>query len=135
MKQFIIAFCCIVVFSSCAEQIVDNPPPNSYELKQNFPNPFSDSTTIKYSVPQVPSGKGPHLKLVVYDRFNRRQVTLMDVVNHNAGTDYSVVWNGNGVNGFKVPTGIYYILLMQGTNSLLEYDETEVLLRIAAFKK
>jgi len=47
----------------------------------------------------------------------------------------SVVWNGNGVNGFKVPTGIYYILLMQDHSSFLEYDETEVLLRITAFKK
>jgi len=136
MKQFLAAACCIFLLSSCADQIVDNPPPSTYVLKQNYPNPFSDSTVVLYGVPAVPQGsEGPHLKLIVYDRFQRKQATLMDIRNHPAGTDFRVVWNGNGINGFKVPVGVYYILLMQDNNTFLEYDETEVLLRITAFKK
>ncbi len=134
MKNLIGAVCCIIFLSSCAEQIVDNPPPTSYELNQNYPNPFSDSTVVEYGIPAVPAHSlGPHIKLVVYDRFQRKQVTLVDAPNHPAGR-FKVSWNGNGSNGFKAPTGIYYILLMQDNNSFLEYDETEVLLRIAALK-
>jgi len=135
MKQFLAAACCIFLLSSCADQIVDNPPPSTYVLKQNYPNPFADSTVIEYGIPLLGGNNpAPHIKLVVYDRFQRKQVTLVDNPYQAAG-NFKVTWTGKGVNGFKVPTGIYYILLMQDHSSFLEYDETEVLLRITAFKK
>lgn len=133
--KYLISILIIFLVSSCAEQIIDNPPPSTYELKQNYPNPFSDSTVVEYGIPAVPAGSiGPHIKLVVYDRFQRKQQTLVNLPNHPAGK-FKKTWNGNGINGFKVPAGIYYILLMQDNNTFLEYDETEVLLRIATFKQ
>jgi hypothetical protein len=113
MKYIIL---CIFAFFSfaCQNQDVVNTPPASYEMSQNFPNPFTDTTTVYYSVPYV-GGKapGPHVRLVVNDRFNFTVATLVDTHNHSAGSNFPVVWNGRGANYQKVPEGIYYFELQQ----------------------
>lgn len=105
---------CILVlpFVSCQETV--NTPSSSYELKQNYPNPFTDTTVIVYGIPPVGSSSiGPHVRVVVNDRFNCTQATLVDNINHPAGHDFRVVWNGRGPNYQKSPPGIYYIELQQ----------------------
>jgi hypothetical protein len=107
-----VIFCILAsVFISC--QGINNTPPPSYDLKQNYPNPFTDSTWIIYDVPSV--GKnvtGPWVRIVIKDRFNQTEATLVDIYNHPAGVD-TVLWNGRGANYQKVPAGIYYIELQQ----------------------
>jgi len=103
----VLGFC----FISCQDVI--NIPPPSYDLKQNYPNPFTDTTWIIYGVPAVGGNStGPRVRLVVKDRFNHTEATLVDVSNHFAGYD-TVLWNGRGANYQKVPAGIYYIELQQ----------------------
>ncbi len=136
MKLFFICFSFMLLFSSCAEQQIVNTPPNTYELKQNYPNPFPDTTRIEYGVPYVgPGGAAPWLRIVVYDRFNVKQTTLMENGAHDAGT-FNVTWSGRGVNGVKVPAGLYYIELQQ-RNGVVSKSENDliVLLRITALKQ
>ena len=140
MKLLLISFSFILLFSSCADQEIVNTPPNTYYLRQNYPNPFIDTTRIEYGVPDVgPGGTAPWLRLIVYDRFNIKQATLMENGAHPAGGQtipFSVTWNGHGVNGVKVPAGIYHIELQQrnGVVSKSE-DDLIVLLRITALKQ
>jgi hypothetical protein len=135
MKNLAAALFTIFLFSSCADQVIDNPPPASYELKQNYPNPFIDSTVIEYGIPFFGTNmQGPYIKIIAYDRFRRKQATLKDQPNHPAG-QFAVTWNGRGVNGIKVPAGIYYVELHQNNAFFSDNDPVEVVLQIAVMKK
>ncbi len=102
---------CAYFFVSC--QGIVNTPPSGYELQQNFPNPFIDTTVIIYGIPYIGQGAtGPKIRVVVNDRFNVTQATLVSTSNHPAGT-FRVVWNGRGANHQKVAPGIYFIELQQ----------------------
>lgn len=46
-----------------------------------------------------------------------------------------MTWYGSGMNGLKVPAGIYYIELHQNHGFFNDSDPVEVLLQIAAMKK
>jgi|GEM_PF-6155138 len=75
--------------------------PKTYELGQNFPNPFNANTQIRFSVP-----KASHVKLEVYDILGRKVKTLVDE-NLTAGFK-QVVWDGKNENGDNVASGIYF---------------------------
>ena len=47
--------------------------PTKFELAQNYPNPFSDRTTIKFCIPDRMK-----IKLEIYDSGNRKVKTLVD---------------------------------------------------------
>ena len=123
-----------LLLSSCAEQQIANAPPSTYYLNQNYPNPFTDSTVVEYGIPYVePNNPAPWIRVVVLDRFNELQSTLVDNRYHPAGT-FKVVWDAEGVNGFSVPTGVYYIELEQVYLPAGSGD-VAVLKRIAALKQ
>jgi len=52
---------------------VSNSMPLSYELMQNFPNPFNPTSSIKFVVPE--SG---HVSLILYDLLGRQVKILLD---------------------------------------------------------
>jgi hypothetical protein len=133
MKYLIL---CVFAFCSlaCQNQDIVNTPPATYEMSQNFPNPFTDTTTVYYGVPYVGgNAPGPTVRLVVNDRFNKTVATLVDTRNHSAGSNFKAVWNGRGSNYQKAPVGIYYIELQQ-LNSLND-DDVQVHVRRAALKQ
>ena len=110
MKYMIL---CILALSFISCQGINNTPPLTYDLKQNYPNPFTDTTWIIYGVPYAgKNAPGPWVRIVIKDRFNQTEATLVDTYNHPAGYD-TVLWNGRGANYQKVPAGIYYIELQQ----------------------
>jgi hypothetical protein len=79
--------------------------PTAFVLKQNHPNPFNPSTTIKFALPN----SGP-VSLVVYDIAGRLVKTL---VNGNMeATNHSVVWNGRDSSDRQVSSGVYYYRLV-----------------------
>jgi hypothetical protein len=124
----------ILFFASCGVQETVSPPPETYTLKQNYPNPFTDTTRVDYGVPFAGQGvAGPWLRLAVYDRLQQRQAVLMEKQNHPAGSTFTVVWNGRGVNGAIVPAGLYYIELQQinGSQSSSESNLTVLIRRVA----
>lgn len=107
MKTVLLSFTVMMLFGSCVEQDVIGIPPGSYELKQNAPNPFSDTTLVQYGIPSV--GTNPlRIRVAVYNRFNDRIFILRDSSSHPAGM-FNLTWRPGG----SQPAGIYYIDLQQ----------------------
>jgi hypothetical protein len=115
-------------FLSCKQDITGLHP-ESYVLNQNWPNPFRDTTHISYGVPSVGNNPGPHIRVVIYDRFENLEKTLVDQVNHSASMD-TIIWNGRNANYEKASAGIYYIELQT-----IDNGNTTVQVRIAALKQ
>lgn len=81
--------------------------PVSFELAQNFPNPFNPSTTIGFAIPQR-----SYVKLEVCNLLGQRVATLVDGMREQ-GT-YTAQFNAG-----SMPSGVYlYRLQAGGTGSV-----------------
>lgn len=76
-----------------------NNLPESYELYQNFPNPFNPETKIKFSIPEP-----GFVTLIVYNSLGSEVATLVKEM-HLAGS-YEVSWNAS-----SYPSGAYFYRL------------------------
>ncbi len=84
--------------------------PQEYQLEQNYPNPFSPSTSISF---QAPRDSGDEMALRIYD-LNGRLVRQL-VNGKLARGKHEVVWNGKNDFGERVANGVYiYRLETQG---------------------
>jgi photosystem II stability/assembly factor-like uncharacterized protein len=72
---------------------------SAYSLDQNYPNPFSSSTNISFTLPSASM-----VKLEVYD-MNGRLLSTVVSEKMNAGV-YKYQWNAE-----NIPSGIYYYTL------------------------
>ena len=88
--------------SSGVEQF-GNSTPNSYELDQNFPNPFNPSTTIRFSVPS-----SEFVSLRIYNSIGEKVAELVNQV-LPAGI-YNVNWNAENVS-----SGVYFYKIQAGS--------------------
>jgi len=77
--------------------------PKSFNLYQNFPNPFNPSTSIRFSVP-----KRTHVQLKVFDIIGCEITILVNEV-LEAG-NYDITFNADGIS-----TGVYIYQLKAGT--------------------
>ncbi|MBA4250237.1 MAG: hypothetical protein C0425_00115 [Chlorobiaceae bacterium] len=84
-----------------------NQIPTTFELSQNFPNPFNPSTSIKFSVDE----NGP-AKLLIYNLLGQKVHTLFDEV-AEVGTIYKVNFNAVNLN-----SGVYFYSLIQNSKTL-----------------
>ncbi|MEX1136034.1 MAG: T9SS type A sorting domain-containing protein [Balneolales bacterium] len=85
--------------------IDDSDPPytDAFDLEQNYPNPFSSRTVIRYNlVDEVP------VRLEVYDVLGRKVQTLVDESNQEPGS-YEIPFDGTGLS-----SGIYLYRLRAG---------------------
>ncbi len=80
---------------------------------QNYPNPFTDETTIEYSIAEEGD-----VTLEVFDALGQPVFTL--AAGHRTPATYTVAWNGRSTNGREVPSGVYVIRLTtpQGTSAV-----------------
>ncbi|HWC06698.1 MAG TPA: T9SS type A sorting domain-containing protein, partial [Gemmatimonadota bacterium] len=83
------------------------PPPTgggegSGALRQNFPNPFRDATTIRFEIVD-----GGDVAIVVYDLQGREIVRLVDGFREPG--EHSVEWDGRSAADREVAAGIYVI--------------------------
>ena len=78
--------------------------PSKFELEQNYPNPFSTSTSIPYDL-----NKGSDIKVTIYDILGR-VVRKFEIGQQSNGT-HNITWNGNNDLGQKVASGIYFYRL------------------------
>lgn len=76
-----------------------------FNLKQNYPNPFTAGTTLDYSISNDTK--------VVINIYNIQGQVVKNLVNENqiSGT-YSVKWNGKHDSGSALPRGIYFVTLV-----------------------
>jgi protocatechuate 3,4-dioxygenase beta subunit len=81
--------------------------PTTYDLAQNFPNPFNPATSIKYQVPAR-----TNVSLRVYNALGQEVRALVNEVKE-AGV-YSAVWDGKDNNGRRLTSGIYLVRLEAG---------------------
>lgn len=87
----------------------ENPTPDKFTLKQNFPNPFNPKTTITY---QLPVSSDVNLK--VFD-ITGKEVAVLVNQKQNAGT-YEVAFDGSNLS-----SGVYfYKLNCSGQNNFSE---------------
>ncbi|MCI0693406.1 carboxypeptidase regulatory-like domain-containing protein [candidate division KSB1 bacterium] len=81
--------------------------PATYDLAQNFPNPFNPETSIKYQVPVR-----TNVSLRVYNALGQEVRTLVNTL-QDAGV-YNALWDGKDNNGRQLVTGIYLVRLEAG---------------------
>lgn len=84
-----------------------NNVPAKFDLEQNYPNPFSSSTTIPYALNQHSD-----VNMTIYDLLGR-EVRKINVGAKPVGS-YKVFWDGCNNMGQKVATGIYLYRLDAG---------------------
>ncbi len=71
------------------------------KLRQSYPNPFTNFTTIKYDVPSEQN--------VVIRIFNIRGQIVKTLIDEDKSPGYySVVWDGTNDNGDEVSSGVYF---------------------------
>ncbi len=74
----------------------------TYQLSQNFPNPFNPSTIISYQLPM-----NSHVTLKVYDVLGRLVRTLVN--DNQVMGSHEVTFDGSGL-----PSGVYFYRLQAG---------------------
>jgi hypothetical protein len=79
--------------------------PSTYELFQNFPNPFNPVTTIRYGLP-----KDTKVSLKVFNLLGQEVASLMNNVEKNAGY-HTIIWDGRNLQGKTVASGMYIYTL------------------------
>lgn len=76
----------------------------TYQLHNNYPNPFNPETTLRYTV-SGNSGAPSEIRITIFDALGHRVRELVNTV-QNSG-DYSVVWNARDDDGKQVASGVY----------------------------
>lgn len=90
----------------------DRGLPAGFELEQNYPNPFSSSTSILYDL-----DKQADVKVTIYDVLGREVRTL--VAGAQAPGSYRVIWDGRNSSGRTVAPGVYlYRLQVKGKSEV-----------------
>lgn len=75
--------------------------PKRFELLQNYPNPFTTSTTISFNISE-PS----HVSLKIYNMLGHEVKVLMD--GYRQEGNHSVLWEGTNADGLPVGSGMYF---------------------------
>lgn len=82
-------------------------PNESFQLLENYPNPFNPVTTIRYSLPYETA-----VRLVIYSVMGE-EVRELTTGLHERG-DYEAVWDGRDNSGATVSSGVYLYRLQAG---------------------
>ncbi|MDP2209787.1 MAG: endonuclease [Bacteroidota bacterium] len=91
--------------SGTSEVRFDGKNPNTFQLGQNFPNPFNPSTTITYQLPAT-----GYVTLKVYDVLGKEVVLLVNEAKTSG--EHTVTFDASHLN-----SGIYFYRLSSGTFS------------------
>jgi photosystem II stability/assembly factor-like uncharacterized protein len=91
---------------STALEMVELPSP--FRLDPSFPNPFSESTTLRYSIES-----GAQVSLRVIDMTGRMHRTYPPTYQERG--QHEIVWDGRDDSGKKLPSGSYIFLVDIGS--------------------
>ncbi len=82
---------------------------------ENFPNPFSSSTTISFKFSNEQNQQNEQIKLEIYN-LKGQKVKSFNVI--PSGVEESIVWDGTDNSGNPVSSGIYFYKLVSGKESI-----------------
>ncbi|HUF09464.1 MAG TPA: T9SS type A sorting domain-containing protein, partial [Rhodothermales bacterium] len=85
-----------------------NKLPTRFELFQNYPNPFSSVTTIRYGLAAEET-----VNLAVYNVLGEAVATLVNDVRQAPGY-HVVVWDGRGSGRMPLGAGVYFLRIGAG---------------------
>ncbi len=103
---------CIIIKANKSFEIeLDNP--FNYNLEQNYPNPFSSTTSIRFKLP-----KNSHVLLKVFDIMGNERITL-------ANKEYSTGYHLVEFDASNLANGIYFYRLYT-----TDYTDTKQMLLI-----
>jgi len=97
-----------MMLSASGEPIPFADLPLRFVLEQNFPNPFSPKTTIRYALPAA-----SRVSLRIFDVSGRLVRQLVHEHEQRPGR-YDVVWEGTDLAGRRVVPGLYFYRLQAG---------------------
>ena len=83
--------------------------PESFGLRQNFPNPFNPTTTIEFDLP-----RNADISIKIYNYNGQLVRTLVSGLYH-AGS-HNITWDAADDNGLKVTSGLYFVILRAGSD-------------------
>ena len=105
-------------YSNMEMAVVHNPIgvdeaalPSGISLSQNYPNPFNPTTVISFNLPSP-----AHVRLSVYDITGARVATLLNAIQEIG--EHRVIFDGNGADGKKLASGVYFYRLNAGNQTL-----------------
>ena len=90
--------------------------PEEFALRNNYPNPFNPSTTIKYQLPDAGD-----VRLEIFNVVGQSVRTLVDQ-QEGAGR-YEMQWDATNNNGQSLSSGVYFYRLQAG-----EFQEVKKML-------
>jgi hypothetical protein len=95
--------------------------PVACRLHQNYPNPFTNQTTIQFSIKDNAT-----VLLEVYNAQGKNVRSLISGI-HEAGS-YEIIWEGKSNSGELLPSGTYHVVLTSISEGRLEKREKEAFL-------
>ncbi len=101
------------VFQKSFDNVKLLPSPgqeSSFTLEQNFPNPFTDFTTIRYTLPETSAAR-----IRIYNEEGKKVRTLLLTTQYQGQGE--VIWDGKDGNGANVTAGLYYCRMDYGSNT------------------
>ena len=90
------------------ENAASDVTPLTYQLSQNYPNPFHSNTKIFYQLP-----RSSQVEITVFDVLGREVALLMNE-NQPAGA-HTVEWRANDNYDMNLPGGVYFYRLRAGS--------------------
>ncbi len=83
--------------------------PATFELSQNFPNPFNPTTTIRYGLPQA-----ARVTITIFNLLGEEVTTLLEDEQKAAGY-HLALWNGRNQAGKPASSGVYLYRIQAGS--------------------
>jgi hypothetical protein len=88
-------------FQCIPNGVKDNVVIKTFNQLKNYPNPFSNATTIELSLSKP--------ALVVINIYNSQGALIKSLYNSNLGSGVHIItWDGRNNSGSKVITGLYF---------------------------
>lgn len=89
----------------------ENPAKSGDILNQNYPNPFSNYTTIEFEI-----NEPKKLNVIVYD-LSGNEIKLLTDRSYPKGK-HQLQWDGSNENGVRMANGIYFYILKADNQQL-----------------
>jgi len=100
----------LIVFQPALSGVEDNNATPKYALEQNYPNPFSNTTTVNFSV-----AERANVRIDIYDL---KGTLVKSLVNEQLDPgSYPITWDGTDMSGADMASGTYIAKMTAGTFS------------------